>query len=57
MRVPRLIASVPGIRKAAIVGRVLHDPVSTECPGTILRTHPGATMFLDSESASELDEA
>jgi glucosamine-6-phosphate deaminase len=56
MRVPRLIASVPGIRKAAIVRRVLHDPVSTECPATILRTRPGVTIFLDADSASELDE-
>ena len=55
MRVPRLITSVPGIRKAEIVRRVLHDPVSTACPGTILRTHPAATMFLDGESASLLD--
>jgi glucosamine-6-phosphate deaminase len=54
MHVPRLIASVPGIRKAAIVRRTLHDAVSTECPATILRTHPGCTLFLDEESASEL---
>jgi glucosamine-6-phosphate deaminase len=55
MRVPRLIASVPGIRKAAIVRRALSEPVSTACPATILRTHPGATVFLDEESASELE--
>jgi glucosamine-6-phosphate deaminase len=54
MRVPRLIASVPGIRKAAIVRRALSEPISTACPATILRTHPGATVFLDEESASEL---
>jgi glucosamine-6-phosphate deaminase len=55
MRVPRLIASVPGIRKASIVRRALHDPISAACPATILRTHPGTTIFLDAESASELD--
>lgn len=55
MRVPRLILSVPGMRKAAIVRRALHDPVSTDCPATVLRTHPGATLFLDPESAGELD--
>jgi glucosamine-6-phosphate deaminase len=55
LRVPRLIASVPGIRKAAIVRRALRDPVSTACPATILRTHPGVTIFLDAESASGLD--
>ncbi len=55
MRVPRLIASVPGIRKAAIVRRALTEPISTACPATILRTHPDVTVFLDPESASQLD--
>ncbi|HET9086693.1 MAG TPA: glucosamine-6-phosphate deaminase [Acidobacteriaceae bacterium] len=52
-RVPRLIASVPGRRKAHIVRRALEEPVSTGCPATILRTHPDATIYLDRESASE----
>jgi glucosamine-6-phosphate deaminase len=56
MRVPKLIASVPGIRKATIVKRTLYEPVSTACPATILRTHRDATLFLDPESASALDE-
>jgi glucosamine-6-phosphate deaminase len=56
MRVPRLIVSVPGMRKAAIVRRALHDAVSTDCPATALRSHPGATLFLDLESAGELGE-
>ena len=55
MRVPKLLASVPGSRKAGIVRRALEEPVSTACPATILRTHPDATVYLDVESASELD--
>lgn len=55
LRVPKLIVSVPGSRKAAIVRRTLEEPISTECPATILRTHPDATIYLDQESASELD--
>lgn len=55
LRVPALIASVPGIRKAKIMRQVLTAPISTECPATILRTHPNATVYLDAESASELD--
>ena len=55
MRVPRLIASVPGQRKAAIVRRTLTEPISTACPATILRTHPDATIFLDADSARELE--
>jgi glucosamine-6-phosphate deaminase len=54
-RVPKLILSVPGARKAKIIRRTFEDPVSTECPATILRTHPDATIYLDPESASELD--
>jgi glucosamine-6-phosphate deaminase len=52
MRVPKLIASVPGPRKAAIVRRTIEEPVSTACPATILRTHPDVTVFLDLDSAS-----
>ena len=55
MRVPKLIVSVPGTRKAEIVRRTLEEPISTNCPATILRTHPDATIYLDQESASELD--
>jgi len=56
LRVPKLIASVPGARKAAIVRRTLEEPISTDCPATILRTHPNATLYLDLESAAELDK-
>jgi glucosamine-6-phosphate deaminase len=55
MRVPKLIATVPGPRKAAIVRRALEGSISTDCPATILRTHPDAAMYLDLESAAELD--
>jgi glucosamine-6-phosphate deaminase len=55
LRVPRLLVSVPGARKAAIIRRTLEDTISTSCPATILRTHPNVTVYLDEESASELD--
>jgi glucosamine-6-phosphate deaminase len=54
-KVPKLIVSVPGSRKATSVRRALHEPISTKCPATILRTHPDVTLYLDPESASELD--
>lgn len=54
LRVPRLIVSVPGSRKAEIVKSALHNPITTACPATILRTHPNATVYLDEESAAEL---
>ena len=54
-RVPKLIVSVPGLRKAAVVKRTLSEAITTTCPATILRTHPDATVYLDSDSATELD--
>jgi len=54
LRVPELILSVPGPRKARIVTRTLGDHISTACPATILRQHSNATLFLDADSAAEL---
>ena len=55
LQVGTLIASVPGNRKAEIIRRVVEEPISTNCPATILRTHPDATVYLDAESAAQLD--
>lgn len=52
LRTPHLIASVPGERKAEAVRRALFEPISEECPASILRTHPQATLYLDRESAA-----
>lgn len=54
-RVPKLILTVPGKRKAEITRRVLTEPISEECPATIIRTHRDATVFLDREAAAKLD--
>lgn len=56
-QIPRLIASVPGSRKAHIIRRTLQEPISTDCPATILRRHPAATLYLDLESAAELKDS
>ena len=55
LRVPRLVVSVPGKRKATIMKRTLEEPISTDCPATILRNHPDVTLYLDRDAASELD--
>jgi glucosamine-6-phosphate deaminase len=55
LRIPKLILTVPGGRKAQIVMRALSEPVSENCPATILRTHPDTTLFLDADSAAELE--
>jgi glucosamine-6-phosphate deaminase len=50
-----MYACVPGPTKAKIVKRCLEGPVSTECPGSILRRHPAARLYLDLDSAALLD--
>ena len=55
-RVPKLIVSVPGARKAKIVRRVIDEAVSNACPATLLKTHPDATVYLDKESSAELSD-
>jgi glucosamine-6-phosphate deaminase len=55
LKVPKLIVSVPGRRKAESVRRTIEDPISTACPATILRSHPDVTIYLDEESASALN--
>jgi len=55
MRVPRLIVSVPGPRKATVMRRTVEEALSTACPATILRHHPDATVYLDRDSATELE--
>jgi glucosamine-6-phosphate deaminase len=53
-RVPKLIVSVPGNRKAKIVRRVIEEEISNACPSTLLKTHPDATVYLDNESSAEI---
>ena len=53
-RVPKLVLSVVGARKANIVRRTFDDPIATACPSTILRTHPDATIFMDREAAAQV---
>ena len=45
---------VPGERKAQAVRDALLGPVSVSCPASILRTHPGAVLHLDTASAARL---
>jgi glucosamine-6-phosphate deaminase len=45
-----IIASVPGRAKKQAVAETLGMPVTGAHPGTILRTHPNASLYLDEES-------
>jgi glucosamine-6-phosphate deaminase len=48
-----LVCVVPGTRKASAVAAMLKGKISTACPASILRQHPSATLFLDSDSAAQ----
>ncbi len=54
MSARHLSCVVPGPRKAAAVRASLLDPLSTACPGTVLRSHASAVLYLDADSASLL---
>jgi glucosamine-6-phosphate deaminase len=53
-RARKLSVHVPGPRKADAVKATVEDPVSTACPGTILRLHPDATLYIDVAAAKLL---
>lgn len=55
-RVPKLILSVQGSRKANIIRRTFDDPIATACPATILRSHPDATIFMDRAAAEFVED-
>ncbi len=50
------VSCVPDFRKAKAVRDALEGQISTGCPASIVRTHPNASVFLDSESASLLSK-
>ena len=52
LRISRAITVVPGPRKAAAVEAALNGPITTACPASVLRNHPGASLYLDRESAA-----
>jgi glucosamine-6-phosphate deaminase len=54
LRARAWICCVPEQRKAQAVSRALLGEISTECPASIVRTHPNATVYLDADSASIL---
>ncbi len=56
-RAARWICCVPDRRKARAVQGSLEGPLSTACPGSLVRTHPAAALYLDADSASLLSSA
>ncbi len=54
MNAEKIICTVPAQTKAAAVRRALNEEISETCPASILRTHPNAKLFIDSDAASLL---
>jgi glucosamine-6-phosphate deaminase len=50
----KIICLAPETRKANVVKEMLQGAISTDCPASILRQQPQATLFLDVNSASLL---
>ena len=50
----KILCLAPDKRKANVVKEMLQGTVSTDCPASILRQQPQATLFLDVNSASLL---
>jgi glucosamine-6-phosphate deaminase len=50
----QLLALVPEARKAEAVYHSLLGPITTDCPGSILRRTPQAHLFLDQDSAQKI---
>ena len=51
--VPSAIAVVPTRNKANAVRDALNGPVSTNCPASVLKTHPHAALYLEKDSAEK----
>jgi glucosamine-6-phosphate deaminase len=56
-RAERWICCVPDRRKASAVKNSLEGPLTTACPGSLVRRHPSASLYLDMASASLLSPA
>ena len=54
LKAKEILAVVPGPRKAHAVKLCLEGTISPMAPASILRTHPNATVYLDTASASLL---
>lgn len=50
-----VLAVVPEARKAPAVKQSLEGPVTPDCPASLLRTLENVTLYLDLESASQLE--
>lgn len=56
LKAKQILLLVSGKNKANAVKAMLQEPLSEDCPASILRFHPRVTLILDQDAASEIDE-
>ena len=49
-----MYCSVPAATKAEAIDKMIHGPVTVDCPATILRLQPHAFLYTDSEAGESL---
>lgn len=54
LKAKMILLVVKGADKADIVQRALQGPVSTDCPASLLQTHPSLTVLVDEAAGSKL---
>jgi glucosamine-6-phosphate deaminase len=54
MKSKAIICSVPDERKSTAVYNTLNSEISPACPASVMRRHPDAVLFLDTQSASKI---
>lgn len=50
LKAKTILLAVRGADKAAVVRRALKGPITTECPASLLQTHPNVIVLLDREA-------
>jgi len=53
-KAPYMFCVVPALTKAKAVKETLEGEIGSHCPATVLRNHPNAVLYIDSDSASLL---
>lgn len=55
LRTPHLYCVVPGSSKKNAVAQTLNGPITTDCPASVLQTHPGCHFYFDVESFADAE--
>lgn len=56
LKAQSIVCTVPEVRKAQATRCAIQGPVTPSCPASVLRKHTDTHMFLDSDSASLLED-